>query len=115
MFAKSATLQLYWQFAGTFFPLNTESQVSDVPYFSILAHLYLVTAVITNRPFPRANLPEPLIDHACDFRQVIHLTSAVLRSLIICPALQHCLSLGLLEVAQRCPRQALVDQDKGVL
>lgn len=35
---------------------------------------------------PRANLPKPLIDHACDFRQVMYLTGAVLGSSIICSA-----------------------------
>ena len=34
-------------------------------------------------PPPSANLLEPLIDHACDFRQVIHLTRAGLGASIV--------------------------------
>lgn len=48
MFAKSATLQLHQQFADTFFPLKAKSRVSDVPYFRILPHFCLATAVITS-------------------------------------------------------------------
>lgn len=38
-------------------------------------------------PAPRENQPEPLIDHACEFREVIYLTGVVLLSPITCPEL----------------------------
>lgn len=75
MFAKSATLQLQQQFAGTFSPFKSESRILDVPYFYILPHFYLVTAVTTSTPSPTVpNFPSLLMNRACDFRQVIYLT-----------------------------------------